>query len=153
MPHRNKHVCPKAPIGKAKLQGALAAAWSRVSHEIGRGTFADATGADPTTINRAICGPSLPSAEHLLNSLCADPSALDEVLKLYGLTVRPLHVEAANDMETVAGVSHLAGQWAGALSDGVRDHRETCQIADAIRPLMPRLMNIVAEADRLKEVA
>lgn len=48
---------------------------------------------------------------------------------------------------------YFAGQWTEALADGRRDHRETCELAQAIRPILPALSAIVAEADRVKGVA
>jgi hypothetical protein len=40
-----------------------------------------------------------------------------------------------------------------ALSDGKRTHKETLELAEVLRPLVPRLTQIVHEADGLKEVA
>ena len=134
---------------KSDVQGKLAAAWARVS--AGRkGAFADAADTSIATVDRALTGKSVPELHTALNSLAFDPTALDEVFALYGIKVVPLMTEAANDLNTISSLSNLAGQFAAALSDGHRDHRETCQLADAIRPLMKALGAICAEADAVR---
>lgn len=146
----DQQVCHRKTVSKTKLSAALCAAWSRVGLMMGRGAFADAAEFDEVTISRALKGPSLPNAENLLNSLAADPTALDEVFALYGLTLTPLHTQGASDLKTISDLTGLAGKIAIALSDGQRDHRETCEIADAIRPLQQSLNAICAEADRFR---
>jgi len=49
--------------------------------------------------------------------------------------------------------TRFPGPGIGALADGNRDHRETCQLADAIRSLLPALSALVAEADRIRTAA
>lgn len=44
MPSTAAQVCAKAWIGKVRLQIAIAAAWSRLSNDMGKGLFADKTG-------------------------------------------------------------------------------------------------------------
>lgn len=39
------------------------------------------------------------------------------------------------------------------IKDGVRCHRDTCAIADLLRPILPALVALVAEADRIKGAA
>jgi len=152
MPQRVNHV-RLDPIGKSDTSDALAESWARVSRRLGKGAFADKLGVDSKTINRALTGETLPELHTALNSLRADPTALDEVFKLYGFEVRPAHSNAANDHDTLAGISRLAGKWIEALADGTRDHRETCALADAIRVIIPALSAVVAEADRLRGAA
>lgn len=62
LPVRDKQVCQRKPVSKTKLSAALSAAWGRVANNIGKGKFADAAEFDAVTINRALTGPSLPSA-------------------------------------------------------------------------------------------
>ena len=143
------HVRP-ALVSKADTSGALGAAWERVRFKLGHGRFADDLEVDAKTINRAITGETLPELHHALNSLLVDPTALDEVIKLYGFELRPSTSECGNDIQTVAGLSHAAGKLAEALADGRRDHIETLELAEDIRPLLPRLSAIVGEADRLR---
>lgn len=143
------HVRP-ALVSKADTSGALGAAWARVRFKLGHGRFADDLDVDAKTINRAIAGETLPELHHALNSLLVDPTALDEVLHLYGFELRPCAALGGSDIQTVAGLSHAAGKLAEALADGRRDHLETLDLADDIRPLLPRLSAIVGEADRLR---
>ncbi|KPH66027.1 hypothetical protein [Novosphingobium sp. ST904] len=69
------------------------------------------------TIDRALTGESVPELHTALNSLAVDITALDEVFALYGLRVKPLKAEPANDLATISRLSNLAGQFAEALSD------------------------------------
>jgi len=89
----------------------------------------------------------------VMNSLCADMTALNEVFALYGLEVRPRQAVAANDLNIIGLLGHLSGQWAEAMADGRRDHNETLAIAVALRPLIPALQGVVAEADHILGVA
>lgn len=149
MTHRNNRICAIRRRTKSEVQGQLAAGWARVMAGK-KGAFVDAIDSSPATVNRALTGDSLPELHTALNSLAFDATALDEVFALYGVKVGPLQVEAANDLATISSLSNLAGQFAKALEDGHRDHRETCQLADAIRPLMKALSAICAEADTVR---
>jgi len=149
---RNKVLKTKRP-SKEDVKDALAADWGRAFPPSVKGTAADLIGCSVGTIDNGITGRNLPELHTALASLLVDPAALQSVLALYGVKVVPLVANAANDLDTVAGLSHLAGRWVEALSDGRRDHRETCDLADAIRPLLCALSAVVAEADRLKGAA
>lgn len=152
MPHRSTKVRPPIQT-KMEIHGALAAGWSRVINAIGRGTFQDAAGLDAKLVTRTLGGESTPELHTALNSLAACPTALNEVLDKYGFEIRPKQAAPANDMDTVAGLSHLVGKWVEALADGNRDHRETCELATVIRPLVSKLNGICAEADKIKGIA
>lgn len=153
MPNRIGRV-RRANVTKMDTSSALAEGWARVSRKLGKGAFADELDVDVKTINRALTGETLPELHTALNSLLSDPMALNEVFKLYGLeSPRRRDDHAANDLETLASISHLAGRWIDALADGNRDHRETCQLTDAIRSLLPALSALVAEADRIRTAA
>jgi hypothetical protein len=147
-------VCPRAPIAKDKFQQNLAAAWGRIWPKVGKGMMADRMGlADTKTIDRAVTASNLPEAHTIFNSLCADPTALDEVLALYGYRLCPNTADAANDMQTLSGLCEAAGEMADALKDGVRVHQETLRIAEKLRPHMPSLTAIMSEADSLRGAA
>lgn len=143
----DNQVCPKKPVPKTKLSSAISAAWGRVSNSLGKGAFADKMDASTKTIDRALTGPSLPDAENLLNSLAADPSALDEVLALYGLQVRIKKAEAANDMDLVASLSGTVAEYLERIRDGKRCHVDTAVLAKLFRPLIPQMQAIVDEHD------
>lgn len=140
-------------LSATELQPKLAKAWARVIATVGKGAFADKCGCDPDTIDNALTGKSVPRAHTLLNSLTADPTALDEVLALYGLKVVPNQADAANDLNVAAGASEISSAICHALSDGKRDHRETLNIAELIRPHLPSLTAIVREADTIRGAA
>lgn len=145
-------VCPKRRRERAEISEALGLAWARVRAQIGTLTFAERIGADEKSVRRWLGGPELPCAVHLLNSLAADPSALDEVLRLYGLRPAPIEAESGDDHRTIAGLSRLAGGLAEALADGRRDHRETLALAGAAQPLIAQLQALVAEADKVRGI-
>lgn len=138
---------------KMDVSARLVAGWARVIAKIGKGSFADAIGVDVKTVSRAMSGESTPELHTAINSLCADPTALAEVFAAAGFELRPVGRNAANDMATIGDLSRLTAQWADALADGVRDHRETLALADKIRPLVQALNAIVGEADRVRGVA
>lgn len=138
---------------KSDVSARLIAGWARIIVTHGKGKFADKLDIDTKTVGRAMSGESTPELHTVFNSLAVDPTALDEVAALYGVEIRPKHTAAANDMETVADLSHLVGKWVEALSDGHRCHRETLELANVMRPLLHRLNAVCAEADGLRGVA
>lgn len=149
----DNQVCRRKPQSKTKLSAAIGAAWGRVSNALGKGAFADAAEFDEVTISRAMRGPSLPSAEHLLNSLVADPTALNEALALYGLIAAPKNAQAANDMDLVTSLSGSVAEYLKCIADGKRCHVDTAVLAQLFRPLIPQMQAIVDEADRIKGAA
>lgn len=149
---RQHKVLPNAPRTKAEVRAKLSEAWGRTSKLIGgKGTMADRMGLDDyRTIDNALCERNLPEAQTIFNSLCADPSALDEVLALYGMRAVPAQSEAANDLHVIAELSGAASEWLNRLVDGVRCHRDTARLAELFRPLVCEMQAIIAEADRAK---
>lgn len=153
MPTSDKQGCRKVPVSKTKLSAALGAAWGRVSNGLTKGVFAERMEVDVVTINRALAGPSLPAAEHLLNSLAADQTALQEVLALYGLKAVPVVAEAANDMGLATALAQSVAEYLARIADGKRCHIDTAVLANLFRPLIPQMQAIVDESDRAKGVA
>lgn len=143
----DKQVCRRKPQSRAKLSAAIGAAWGRVAHKLGKGVFADAADFDTVTLNRALTGPSLPSAEHLLNSLVADPTALSEVLALYGLKASPAVADPANDFELAAQLGHTLAEMIDRMRDGKRCHVDTAVLASLFRQLIPQMQAVVEEDD------
>ena len=148
MPDRLRQVRPDNR-SKMDVSAALAAGWARVIYAIGRGAFADRLDVDGKTVGRALAGDTLPELHTAFNSLRIDPTALDELAALYGVEIRPRKACHGSDMAMIAGLARLAAQWTDVMADGVRDHRETVELARALRPLMPGINAILAEADRL----
>lgn len=148
------NVCRSEPVPKDKFQRKLAQAWGRVWPKLGKGVMADRMGLDNTkTIDRAVTASNLPEAHTVFNSLCADTTALDEVMACYGLRTVPLHAEAANDLSTAAGTIDAMAALIRSRDDDFRDHNETLAIASLLRPHMPALMAIIAQADELRGAA
>lgn len=149
---QRNHVRPIRTKSKKEVSGALAAGWARVS--AGRkGAFADNLDVNPKTVDRALTGESTPELHTVLNSLADDPTALDEVFRLYDRRLVAITATEGCDYATIAALAKLVSQYAEALSDGHRCPRETCQLADTIRPLIPMLSGILAQADKIKGVA
>ncbi|SLK03921.1 hypothetical protein [Novosphingobium mathurense] len=146
---RNKVFRAERP-SRETFRELLANDWLRCFPNAVRGAAADAMGCDKRTIANTIAEAHLPDSYTLVMSLLADKTALDGLLSLVGMKAVPLKSEAANDLHTISSLSNLAGQFASALEDGHRDHRETCQLADAARPLMKALAAICSEADTVR---
>lgn len=148
MTQLSNSVRPKAPRTKRDVSAKLAEGWFRVSKGGRKGALADACGVSCTKpIDAAIAGRSLPELHTAFNSLNHDLSALDEVAALFGVKIVPLRSEAANDLETIAGLSGVTSEWLVALLDGIRDHRETKKLAELFRPLVVRMQAVIQEAE------
>ena len=153
MATKPSHVRPAAPA-KSDVSDALAVGWARASRSTGKGAMADAIGASTKTIDRALTGETLPELHTALASMLVDESALDEVFTLYGLErPRRKSAQAANDLATVSGLSNVVSRFCDALSDGTRDHRETLELAELVRGVMPALTALLDEAARVRGVA
>jgi type II secretory ATPase GspE/PulE/Tfp pilus assembly ATPase PilB-like protein len=151
MTQRSIKVCRPEPLSKDKFQTKLAAAWGRVWPRTSKGAMASRMGLNDTkTIDRAVTASNLPEAHTIFNSLCADETALDEVLAAYGFKLIRLHADAANDFDTLADAADLHDEHMNAMRDGVRDHRETLKIADKARPVVRKYQAIISEAERLR---
>lgn len=141
------------PRTKSDASAALVVGWARMIQRHHQGNFANKMGVDPKTVARAMSGETTPELHTALNSLLVDPTALNELFALYGFhPPRPRNAAAANDMVTVSTMSGVVSQFCDALKDGQRDHRETLQLADAIRDLMPALTAILNEANHIRGV-
>lgn len=144
-----RQVRPKRLQTKARVSASIAAAWARVAAGQ-KGAFADAIEINTKTVDRAMTGETLPELHTAFNALTFDPTALDEVAALYGVKIVPLYQQAANDLETAAGVLDAMGELVSSHADGRRDHNETLTVARKLRPHLPALTNIILEADELK---
>jgi hypothetical protein len=145
-------VRPKSAVSKAKVSAALGAGWARVMGTR-KGAMADAMEVSSKCVDRALTHETTPELHTAFNSLVFDITALDELAALYGVKIVPKHCTAANDYATIADLSALIGKFATALADGKRSPRETCNLANLIRPILAELGAIVEEADRIKGVA
>lgn len=141
-------VLPKRPRTKEDVSTALSDAWFRTAKRVGKGALADATGAKCTkTIDSAIAGRSLPELHTALNSLLADPTALDEVFSLYGGRFVSLQSEAANDLRVIAGLNDASSEWLTRIIDGIRCKRDSKALAEIFRPLVAHMQTVIEEAE------
>lgn len=136
------------------FRDALIAGLARVAAQVGRGALADRAGRTTRSLDMLFAGETaLPSGKGLVDFLLADETALDEVLALYGVQLCPRDTDKRADMSTVAEMAGVLARFADAISDGVRDHNETVKVAELLRPLLPKLTAIVAEADAIRAVS
>jgi hypothetical protein len=149
------NVSPAEPLSKDKFQTLLAAAWARTASAVGNQVVMAAKMglSDPKVIGRATGVKNLPEAHTVFNSLCADETALSEVLSHYGYDLCRKQPEAANDLATLSGLCEVAAELSEALKDGKRVHPETLRIADKLRPHMASLASFLKEADELRGAA
>lgn len=139
------------PISEQQYHGMLIAGLSRVSAVIGRGNLADKSNRTTRALDKLFSGASGDTTgKGLLDFLKADPTALDEVLALYGFQLAPLGFDAVQDFAIIADTAALTAEHTEAMRDGRRDHRETIRIADKARPVVARYQGIIAEADSLR---
>lgn len=144
----------RSDVSELRYHEALVSGLARVAGQIGRGNLADQSGRTTRALDKLFagsCGDT--SGKGLLDFLRADPSALDEVLGLYGFQLAPIHAAPAQDISIIADTAAVVASFSEAMRDGRRDHRETVRIADQARPVIASLQGIVAEADRLRGAA
>lgn len=140
-------------ISPLQFHEALITGLARVAGRIGRGNLADKSERTTKALDKLFSGSSADtSGKGLLDFLQADPSALDEVLALYGYQLAPLGSQAAIDFEIIADGAALLNAHTEAMRDGRRDHRETIKIADLARPVVAEYTSIIREADVLRGV-
>lgn len=145
------NVCPGAPLSKDRFQHLLSIAWGRVAPAMTYTVMAARMGLHETkTISRGVNATNLPEAHTIFNSLCADETALQEIMAHYGYDISRRTPEAANDLMTLSGLCEVAAELSEALKDGKRVHPETLRIADKLRPHMASLASFLKEADELR---
>ncbi len=145
------HVRPITAQTRQRVSGALAAGWARVS--AGRkGEFADNLEICHKTINRTLTGETLPELHTALNSLVDDPTALDEVLALYGMMLVRRRAVHGSESELLSGLGHTLAEAIDRMRDGKLCHIDKLALADLFRPLIPQMAAIVDEADALRGV-
>lgn len=147
-------VVPKVEsVSPLRFHAALIAGLARAAARIGRGNLADKSDRTPKALGKLFSGDSMDtSGKGLLDFLLADPTALDEVLALYGFGIHRLPSDGTGkgDQETIADVIALAATHSEAMRDGRRDHNDTQKIASMARPVVQHYCGIIAEADSAK---
>jgi hypothetical protein len=147
----NLVVPDRRPPSELQYHEALVAGLARAAASIGRGNLADKSHRTTRALDKLFSGSSADtSGKGLLDFLLADPTALDEVLALYGVQLAPLDPSRAIDFEIIADAAALTAEHTNAMRDGVRNHRETIRIADKARPVVQKYSAIIAEADQIR---
>jgi hypothetical protein len=145
------------PLSKELVQAKLAQAWSRTiaspQFKGNKTKFAAAIGVCPDTVSNALSGQTVPELHTAFNSLLACPNALDELAALFGFQLIPSSAEMSPDMVTLHQMCRAMAEFTDALRDGKRTHIETLELAEELRPLIPRLTQIVHEAEGLRSAS
>lgn len=151
----NPFVRKNGPLTKQRAKELVASGLQRAigSSRDGKAEVALAAGCTSRCIEKALSHDTLPSIETLFNALAADETILNEFLSHYGYRLTSITADPAHDLHTAAGLSHAAGSLIDAHADGNRCHRETLEVADKLRPLLPQITAIIHEADSLRGVA
>jgi hypothetical protein len=154
MTDRGNAVLPKrAAPTEARFHHLLVTGLDRVAGKVGKHALAEAMDRTVRSLDDVLERGATPGAKAVFDALLADPTALCEVLRAYGYRLVPDRSSAANDLHTAAGLSHAAGAIIEAHQDGHRDHRETLEVAEKLRPLVPHIAAIIEEADRIRGAA
>lgn len=141
------------PLTKDRVKALVASGLQRAARDYGIEEVAIKAGCSRRCIEKALSHETLPEAHLLGNLLLLDPTTLCEWLGALGFQLVPRDVEASPDMVTLHQMSKAMAEFIDALRDGKRTHRETLELAEELRPLIPRLTQIVHEAEGLKSAA
>lgn len=147
----DSQVLPVHPRTKDEVSNALAADWLRLCPIGERVTFAAKVGAcGPKTISRAISGENLPEAHTILNSLLVDTTALFNVFQRFGGCFVRTSAAPEADMLLISQLLHAASEAFDRKRDGAWCHRDKAALADIFRQLVPAMLSIILEADKMK---
>lgn len=135
-------------LSKDRTKELVSAGLHRAVLNHGMEAVAAAAECNPRTIENALSMTTLPEAHTLGNILRLEPTALWEWLSELGFKVVPKDLSMSPDMKTASDMSDALTLFIRALEDGARDHVETQQLAKKLRPLIPKLSALVAEADK-----
>lgn len=147
-------VSPVRALAKEEFQNALSADWLRIAPLGQRSSFAEKVlASEGSTISDTIGGVHLPGAHTILNSLVVDPTALSTVLLRYGGVFVPVAAGPCNDNAAISQLLRAATEYVERMQDGRRDHVDTLALADLFRPLIPAMLCVIEEANKLKGAA
>ena len=141
---------------KLDVSAHLAAGWARVMARMGRGNFTDKMGIDSKVVARALVQETTPELHTALASLLVDPTALDEVLALYGYGLHklPHTTDGQHDgQKDLAAIIEFASAKSAFEMGNPNDHRAKLVLAEKARPVAQVAFGCVAEADRIRGVA
>ena len=153
MLHRSNLPKP-SDISEDAFHANLVAGLSRVAVVIGRGNLADKSGRTTRALDNIFSGSnSGETYKKLLDLLCADMSALDEVLALYGVGIHPLPSDDSDpgrEIDEIEALHALTGAKLELMRGGKRDHRNVIQMGDKARPVAMAAHRAIAAADNAK---
>jgi DNA-binding phage protein len=141
------------PVTKEKAKALVAAGLHRAVVSHGLEVVAQKAGCSPRCLQKALSHETLPEMHTAANVLLLDMTALCEFFAALGFQITPSTAAMSPDMMTVKRLSETLSCYLNALQDGRRDHRETLQLAEHLRPLIAELTALVREADGLRSVA
>jgi hypothetical protein len=134
---------------------ALVAGLARVAVKTGRGNLADKSQRTTKALDKLFSGDSMDtSGKGLLDFLLADPTALDEVLALYGYQLARKGSVPSEDMALASDTAALVQEHMDGIRDGTTgQHQKIIRIADKARPVIAGYAGFVAQADRIRGLA
>jgi hypothetical protein len=147
---RNIVVREPKPLTKDRVKALVASGLQRAARDHGIDEVAMKAGCSRRCIEKALCHETLPEAHLLGNLLLLDDTALAEWLGALGFIAIRKECVNSPDMVTLGQMGHAITQFIEVLADGKRTPKETCDLAEVLRPLVPRLTQIVHEADDIK---
>jgi hypothetical protein len=150
MMRSNTVVREPKPLTKDRVKALIASGLQRAARDHGLDEVAIKAGCSRRCIEKALCHETLPEAHLLGNILLLDDTALSEWLAALGFMAIRLDKLHSPDFETLSQMGHAMTEFIEALADGKRTPKETCDLAEVLRPLVPRLTQIVHEADDIK---
>jgi hypothetical protein len=144
--------------GSRPTDSSYQEAVKRIIDKIGAGLtdqeLAQRLGCSAGTVSNArnkkgnLCAVTLANIGHEFGADAVLPFAA-----LFECLVIPRRSSSVNDFATIAGLSHVAGDWIERLRDGHRCKDDTKALAAALGPLLAALNAIVKEAEMAEEGA
>lgn len=151
MTHRSAPVRPSPQrLTEQEARQSLASSLLRLTSALGPTRVGLEAGCDEKTIRKARDQQSTLRIDLAFNLLTIDPTALNELAGRYGFKLVPITAQGANDLHTAAGLLDGASELIKSQEDGHRNDRETCRVADILRPHLPAAVAIVQQADQLR---
>lgn len=138
-----------APLTESEFRRLAAAGIANLAALDGHDQVALRIGCCGKTISNAVASKGTIRADLLLNGVLAGPGAFSALWERVQWEPASRAVAQQPDIHVLADLSGLLAQYADAMRDGRRCHRETLALAVRIRTLAPALNHILADADRL----
>lgn len=150
----NKSLARRGRPTQSAYQDAVRQIILNIGKDLTDQELADKLGVSSGTISNArnrkgnLCAVTMAQIGHEFG-----PEAIEPFTALFDAIAVPRNSKAANDLTTIAGLSHLTGDWVERLRDGVRCHNDTIVLAEKLKPLLTNLTAIVEEAEQHRRSA